>query len=186
MALGSRAIGTASSRSPVTTHQRRLQGQHRGSGTSQQQLVRQVACSSSRNGNWKAFGPTTEYSDGDAEYFQTTSRLSQQYEWFAPQQQQEEERPVADEHDENSPLYGLTPKQISALGLAGSVSGLPDPVIIVVAHSHKSAASVCDTTDTQPAVLSPRRKHCLPVSTYEETNSPRLTSGTTPWGWRGQ
>ncbi|MEW5300332.1 MAG: hypothetical protein WDW36_003269 [Sanguina aurantia] len=78
-------------------------------------------------GNWKAFGPTSEYSDGDAEYFATSSRLSQQYDWFAPKDQPEPEPEVQPEQDINKPQFGLSQKQISALGLSGPRLNLPDP-----------------------------------------------------------
>lgn len=84
--------------------------------------------------NWRTFGPTSEYSDGDAEYFQLTSRLSQQYEWFAPRPQQEEET-ASPEQDARQPevgrrgaSYGLTERQIHALGLSGPRTDMPDPV----------------------------------------------------------
>lgn len=84
--------------------------------------------------NWRTFGPTSEYSDGDAEYFQLTSRLSQQYEWFAPRPQQEEET-TSPEQDAQQPeegrqgaTFGLTERQIHALGLSGPRTDMPDPV----------------------------------------------------------
>jgi hypothetical protein len=87
------------------------------------------------NNNWRTFGPTAEYSDGDAEYYQLTSRLSQQYEWFAPgPQQQEPELEQAStssqsvEQDQRQSSFGLSERQIRALGLAGPRSDLPDPV----------------------------------------------------------
>lgn len=83
--------------------------------------------------NWRTFGPTSEYSDGDAEYFQLTSRLSQQYEWFAPRPQQEEET-TSPEQDAQQPeegrqgaTFGLTERQIHALGLSGPRTDMPDP-----------------------------------------------------------
>lgn len=81
---------------------------------------------------WKVFGPTNSYSDGDAEFFRTSNRLAQQYEWFAPGQQ-DDEAAAADElleqqADPTKPLYGLTPQQIAALGLSGPRVNTPDPV----------------------------------------------------------
>ncbi len=82
---------------------------------------------SSRINNWKAFGPTAEWSDGDAEYFKVTNQLADKYEWFAPQHE-EQEPSTAPQQEEEKPEYGLTPKQIAALGLSGSQAHLPDPV----------------------------------------------------------
>lgn len=76
---------------------------------------------------WQVFGPSSEYSDGDAEYFRLTNQLADQYEWFAPGRQQEEQAP-AEEQQEDKPLYGLTPQQIAALGLSGPGINTPDPV----------------------------------------------------------
>ncbi|KAG2493827.1 hypothetical protein HYH03_008045 [Edaphochlamys debaryana] len=87
--------------------------------------------------NWRTFGPTAEFSDGDAEYYQLTSRLSAQYDWFAPgkqQQQQEEEQAASTSAPEldlgkesGRSNYGLSEGQIRALGLAGPLSDMPDP-----------------------------------------------------------
>jgi hypothetical protein len=84
--------------------------------------------------NWKVFGPSAEYSDGDAEYFRLTSQLSDQYEWFAPRQG-DEDASVAPEQEEGQqqqrvirPEFGLSPREIAALGLSGTRSNLPDPV----------------------------------------------------------
>ncbi|GLI64972.1 hypothetical protein VaNZ11_008380 [Volvox africanus] len=84
--------------------------------------------------NWRTFGPTAEFSDGDAEYYQLTSRLSQQYEWFSPgQRQAEEEQEEASTstpnivQDKREASFGLSEKQIRALGLAGTPKDLPDP-----------------------------------------------------------
>ncbi|KAJ9511778.1 hypothetical protein QJQ45_022659 [Haematococcus lacustris] len=44
-----------------------------------------------RTHNWKTFGPSSSYSDGDADYFRTTDRLTHQYDWFGPKQPQREE-----------------------------------------------------------------------------------------------
>jgi len=74
--------------------------------------------------DWKVFGPTAEYSDGDAEYFRVTNQLADQYEWFAPRQQPEE---GVDEEQERSE-FGLSPHQIAALGLSGPRSALPSSV----------------------------------------------------------
>lgn len=101
-----------------------------------QHRQQQATASSSRprpniaQGNWKAFGPTSEFSDGDADYYATSNRLSQQYDWFAPRDQPEpepEEQPQP-EQDRNKPSFGLSQKQISALGLSGPRLNLPDPV----------------------------------------------------------
>jgi len=89
------------------------------------------------NNNWKVFGPTAEYSDGDAEYFRLTSQLSDQYEWFAPGQQQEEEASASPDTEEQQqkqqqrvirPEFGMSPREIAALGLSGSQRNTPDPV----------------------------------------------------------
>lgn len=87
--------------------------------------------------NWRVFGPTNSYSDGDAEYFATTNRLAQQYEWFAPgPDAQEEEQPSTSSAPEDQRLerpgtrstWGLSEKQIAALGLSGPQLSTPDPV----------------------------------------------------------
>ncbi|KXZ48382.1 hypothetical protein GPECTOR_28g789 [Gonium pectorale] len=86
--------------------------------------------------NWRTFGPSTEYSDGDAEYFQLTSRLSQQYEWFAPGRQQQEAEAQPEEQASSSPqteqglreaTFGLSEREIRALGLAGPRTDMPNP-----------------------------------------------------------
>lgn len=108
--------------------QRRLAAAARPKGARQQRVV--VA----RN-NWKVFGPTAEYSDGDAEFFRLTSQLSDQYDWFAPkesddgasaspeqdQEQQQQQRVVR-------PEFGLSPREIAALGLTGTQRSTLDPV----------------------------------------------------------
>ena len=87
--------------------------------------------------NWKAFGPTSEYSDGDREYYALTNRLSQQHEWFAPRPDTNNDEAMEAGSSSGSglltdprqrPEYGLSVKQISALGLSGAQSRLPDPV----------------------------------------------------------
>ena len=115
----------------------RMQAQCSGRATSSSALGRPSSSSSSarrsrplslpRLSNWRYFGPTAEYSDGDADYFATTSRLSQQYEWFAPGREQEEAPEVEEQEQERAP-YGLTPRQIAALGLTGPRTDMPDPV----------------------------------------------------------
>lgn len=93
--------------------------------------------------NWKAFGPTAEYSDGDAEYFRVSDRLSQQHEWFAPRPGTSEEDGPQEEGPEDGrmqeqllqdhrtrPEYGLSPKQIAALGLNSPHARLPDPATL--------------------------------------------------------
>ncbi|GFR50583.1 hypothetical protein Agub_g12857, partial [Astrephomene gubernaculifera] len=84
------------------------------------------------NNNWRTFGPSAEYSDGDADYYQLTSRLSQQYEWFAPGQQQQEQEEASSsaqepQQDQREASFGLSERQIRALGLAGPRTDLPDP-----------------------------------------------------------
>lgn len=77
--------------------------------------------------NWKAFGPTADHSDGDAEYFRLTNKLADQYEWFAPKHDVEEEGEVDEEAPAaERPEFGLTPKQIAALGLTGRQHQLQD------------------------------------------------------------
>jgi hypothetical protein len=88
--------------------------------------------------NWRAFGPTQEHSDGDADFYQTASRLTAQYPQWFPQQPQEEMPDVQEETQQQSgllrerdalrPEFGLSTKQIQALGLGGMQSRLPDPV----------------------------------------------------------
>lgn len=69
--------------------------------------------------NWKVFGPTAEYSDGDADFYRVTNQLSDQYEWFAPGREPQPQAAEDAEQAESSE-YGLTPNQIAALGLSGS------------------------------------------------------------------
>ena len=88
--------------------------------------------------NWKAFGPTADHADGDAEYYRVTNRLSQQHEWFAPRPETSDEDGMEPGSSGSSsqllqdprqrPEYGLSVKQIAALGLNGAQSRLPDPV----------------------------------------------------------
>ncbi len=94
--------------------------------------------------SWKTFGPSQSYSDGDAEYFALTSRLQDQYDLFAPPAQQEEPSPQQEEEPQQPststpsgveqqrsrrrPEFGLSTKQIQALGLAGQRFNTPDPV----------------------------------------------------------
>mmetsp|Transcript_14514 Transcript_14514/g.31573 ORF Transcript_14514/g.31573 Transcript_14514/m.31573 type:complete len:430 (-) Transcript_14514:680-1969(-) len=93
--------------------------------------------------NWKVFGPSQEYSDGDAEYFQLTNRLTQQYEWFAPRPDQDvdsedssadgpspSEQQRLEQQRELRPEFGLSPKQIAALGLTGPQARLPNPATL--------------------------------------------------------
>jgi hypothetical protein len=91
--------------------------------------------------NWKVFGPSAEYSDGDADYYALSNRLSQQYDWFAPRGPQPEEGEEAGPapptgsgelllpgREPLRPEYGLSAKQIEALGLSGPRTNTPDPV----------------------------------------------------------
>lgn len=86
--------------------------------------------------NWKAFGPSAEYSDGDAEYYRLTDRLSQQYGLFAPQPEDVAEKQTPEvqgfglqlDDNRHRPEFGLTQKQIAALRLGSPTARLPDPV----------------------------------------------------------
>ncbi len=78
--------------------------------------------------NWKVFGPTAEYSDGDADYYNTTARLADQYEWFAPGREGSAE--AEEEQQREDAEFGLSPRQIAALGLSGPRSSMPDPVSV--------------------------------------------------------
>ena len=90
--------------------------------------------------NWRAFGPTQEHNDGDAEFYQTASRLTAQYPQWFPQKPLEEglsepgeetlqsERGGLLRDDQRRPEFGLSTKQIQALNLGGMQSSLPDPV----------------------------------------------------------
>jgi hypothetical protein len=88
--------------------------------------------------NWKAFGPTQDHADGDAEYFRLTNQLNQQHEWFAPRPDVSDDDAMEVGPSDSSstllqdkrqrPEYGLSMKQISALGLTGNQARLPDPV----------------------------------------------------------
>ena len=95
---------------------------------------RVVAAHSSK---WKVFGPTSSYSDGDAEFFRLSNQLQQQHgEWVAPRQTDDGGAALDDDElllqeahrDMRKPLYGLTPQQIDALGLSGPRVNTPDPV----------------------------------------------------------
>eukprot|EP00879_Flechtneria_rotunda_P001773 GHRR01001937.1.p1 GENE.GHRR01001937.1~~GHRR01001937.1.p1 ORF type:complete len:418 (+),score=128.96 GHRR01001937.1:210-1463(+) len=93
----------------------------------------QRPCRSSRvlsaaTSKWKVFGPAASYSDGDAEFFRLSNQLADQYEWFAPRPDQAEE--PEQQQEEDKPLYGLTPKQIAALGLSGARVDTPDPATL--------------------------------------------------------
>jgi hypothetical protein len=83
---------------------------------------------------WKVFGPTNSYSDGDAEFYRVSNSLAQQYEWFAPRPEEQDNAAAAEEEllqqDPRKPLYGLTPQQITALGLSGNRVSTPDPVSV--------------------------------------------------------
>lgn len=106
-------------------------------------------------GNWKVFGPTAEYSDGDAEFFRLTSQLSDQYEWFAPREQEPQQQPFGspDEDEEllstqrqgrvARPEFGMTPREIAALGLTGPQHGAPDPVRVAVFCVQRVRACAC-------------------------------------------
>ncbi|PNH04642.1 hypothetical protein TSOC_009160 [Tetrabaena socialis] len=74
-------------------------------------------------------GPTAEHSDGDAEYYQLTNRLSQQYDWFSPGKLLEVAPATSpqQEEEQHSGTYGLSERQIRALGLAGPRTDMPDP-----------------------------------------------------------
>jgi ATP-dependent Clp protease protease subunit len=90
--------------------------------------------------NWKAFGPTQDHADGDAEYFRLTNQLNQQHEWFAPRPDVSDDDAMEVGPSDSSstllqdkrqrPEYGLSMKQISALGLTGNQARLPDPVTL--------------------------------------------------------
>jgi hypothetical protein len=94
--------------------------------------------------NWKVFGPTAEYSDGDADFYRLTSQLSDQYEWFAPrerdglgqqedgQQQQEGAPQQQQRRRQRRPEFGLSPREIQALGLSGTLRSQPDPVRVAL------------------------------------------------------
>lgn len=95
--------------------------------------------------NWRVFGPTNSYSDGDAEYYATTNRLAQQFEWFAPGQDGQGEdqpstsSPSVDERLERASsrsTWGLSEKQIAALGLSGPQLNTPDPVSDMADNMH--------------------------------------------------
>lgn len=95
--------------------------------------------------NWKVWGPTAEYSDGDAEFFSVTNRLTDQYEWFAPKQDVQEPEP-SEQVEEDKPPYGLTPKEIAALGLSGPRTNIPDSVSNGTLLHHPSTVSLLPCT----------------------------------------
>lgn len=89
--------------------------------------------------NWKAFGPTSEYSEGDADFYRLTDRLSAQYGMFQPEEDvgrqndavegpSESDTPGLMQDPRQRPEFGLSQKQIAALGLSGPQMRLPDPV----------------------------------------------------------
>lgn len=90
-------------------------------------------------GSWKVWGPSSSYSDGDAEYYQLTSRLQQQYDLFKPEPAEDAQLEVVEPStgslspekrlaQRTRPEFGLSPKQIAALGLSGPRVSTPDPV----------------------------------------------------------
>lgn len=100
-------------------------------------LLRSVVPAASK---WKVFGPTTSYSDGDAEFFRLSNSLADQYEWFAPRPE-EPETAEEEQQQEEKPLYGLTPKQIAAFGLSGTGVKTPDPVSVCMHLGHWSGSN---------------------------------------------
>ena len=101
--------------------------------------------------NWKTFGPSSSHSDGDAQYYQLTNRLTEQYNLFTPRPEDlgaadgvdeaPSTRPQPEQGQEagfrsrssTRPEFGLSPKQIAALGLAGPRVNTPDPVSVQTA-----------------------------------------------------
>eukprot|EP00955_Chlamydomonas_euryale_P034559 349824-Chlamydomonas_euryale.AAC.12 len=89
--------------------------------------------------NWKAFGPTSEHNDGDADFYRLTDRLSSQYGLFQPNESTHQDADALESPSEAAtpgllrdprqrPEFGLSQKQIAALGLSGPQMRLPDPV----------------------------------------------------------
>lgn len=94
-------------------------------------------------GQWQTFGPSASHMDGDAEYYQLSNRLAQQIPGFAPTSsiqgedlastsEQDIEEEVKQELRRTRPEFGLTPRQISALGLSGPRLHVPDSVSVSV------------------------------------------------------
>ncbi|KAF5837483.1 ClpP/crotonase-like domain-containing protein [Dunaliella salina] len=91
------------------------------------------------HGQWQTFGPSASHMDGDAEYYNLSNRLAQQYPGFAPTSIQGEqpvdlnstseediEKEVMQELRRTRPEFGLSPRQINALGLSGPRLNVPD------------------------------------------------------------
>lgn len=90
--------------------------------------------------NWKVWGPSADYSEGDADFYNTSNRLAKQFEWFAPREVDQPppaSPPLSPREEEvfrqaaNQPEageFGLSPRQIAALGLSRPRSSMPDPV----------------------------------------------------------
>jgi hypothetical protein len=133
--------------------------------------------------HWKVFGPSAEYSDGDAEFFRLTSQLSDQYEWFAPGQRGDDPSAAPERQEDAAeqqqrvrrPEFGLSPREIAALGLSGQQHNMPDPVrgaATVPAtwsarHAHLLAQSACVGLGTAGArSAAPRRSpgSCAPTA----------------------
>lgn len=119
--------------------------------------------------NWKLWGPSASHSDGDAEYYALTNRLQAQYQLFDPQptdldQEPQQELGVASSpslHPERPgaartrPEFGLTPRQIAALGLSGSRLTTPDPV-----RRDQWPCSANDPHNLQPAATCSLPRPC--------------------------
>lgn len=112
---------------------------HRAAAGRSQALWQQRRRLQTAIANWKVWGPNSEYSDGDREYFELTNRLSQQYEWFAPkptEQPSSEEQALLQQQEEPSTAdgWGLSPNQIEALGLTGTRLSTPDSATLSSKH----------------------------------------------------
>ena len=139
--------------------------------------------------NWKAFGPTSEFQDGDAEYFRVTNRLSQQHEWFAPRPDTVDDEAMEAGSSSGSglltdprqrPEFGLSMKQISALGLSGAQSRLPDPV----SRSGRKMTTCSQRFISRLMRLC--RSRCHPEIILGGRNSAPISLDTTRSAWQEQ
>lgn len=94
------------------------------------------------HGQWQTFGPSQSHMDGDAEFYSLSDRLAQQHPGFAPTSsiqgepavdltstsEQDIEEEVIQELRRTRPEFGLSARQINALGLSGLRLNMPDSV----------------------------------------------------------
>ncbi len=146
--------------------------------------------------SWRVFGPTQEHNDGDADFYRTTSRLNEQYPGWDSRTHHLGGQSVQEEKEgpyqrtlltERGSEYGLSAKQIQALGLAGMPS--PDSVGGLDALSVSSFIVIVDQDPKLPFPFTSDLIHhpsgpSLPDRTDPRTKR-RPPSINTPARWRG-